>query len=201
MRIIVISPDALDLREIPVMEGLFAAGLERYHVRKPAWSLAETEAWLRALPVNWRPRIVLHQHHELVKMLGLAGRHEKGESQRASGTSRSCHDLVSLRRYLRAFDQVLFGPIFPSISKQGYGPAPDFPWNELTSVLKGRGSQEKADVLAIGGVTAEGLERCHELGFDGAAVLGALWESPDPVAAYGAVIEAASKLGGARHAA
>ena len=201
MKIIVISPDALDLREIPAMEGLFAAGLERYHVRKPSWPLPETEAWLRALPVNWRPRLVLHQHHELVKILGLGGRHEKGESQRAAGPSRSCHDLASLRRYLRAFDQVLFGPVFSSITKPGYAPPADFPWKELTSILEGRGSQEKAEVLAIGGVTADRLERCHELGFEGAAVMGAVWGDPEPVQAYVRIIEAANKVGGTRNAA
>ncbi len=183
------------------MEGFFAAGLERYHLRRPSWSLEETEAWLRALPVVWRPRIVLHQHHELVKMLGLGGRHEKGDSQRASGASRSCHDLASLRRYLKAFEQVLFGPVFPSITKPGYAPAPDFPWKELTAILDGRSPQEAVDVLAIGGVTAERLQRCHDLGFEGAAVMGAVWGEPDPVRAYAALIDAASKVGGARHAA
>ena len=46
MRIIVISPESSDAREVPAMQGFLAAGLERYHVRKPAWSEAELEAWL-----------------------------------------------------------------------------------------------------------------------------------------------------------
>src|ERR1700677_4731468 len=103
MQIVVISPEDLDPREVPAMEGFFAAGLERYHVRKPAWSAPDLEAWLRALPVTWRPRLVLHQHHALVGALGLGGRHERGDSQRAAGPSRSCHDLPSLRRDMKAF--------------------------------------------------------------------------------------------------
>jgi thiamine-phosphate pyrophosphorylase len=192
MQIIVISPESADPREIPAIEGFLAAGLERYHVRKPSWTAAELEAWLRGLPVGWRPRIVLHQHHELVKMLGLGGRHEKGDSLRAEGTSRTCHELASLRRYMRAFGQVVFGPVFPSLTKQAYGPAADFPWAELKRVLKGRSPHESARVLAIGGVTAGRLARCSELGFDGAAVFGAVWSDPDPVRALTEILAAAN---------
>jgi thiamine-phosphate pyrophosphorylase len=183
------------------MEGFFAAGLERYHVRKPTWGAQELEAWLRALPVTWRPRIVLHQHHPLVGALGLGGRHEKGDSQRAAGPSRSCHDLPSLRRYMKAFGQVIFGPVFPSISKEAYNPPPDFPWQELKALLKGRGAQGSARVLAIGGITAAGLGRCVELGFDGAAVHGAVWSDPDPVRAFREIVDAANKLEAERNAA
>ncbi|HEY5079920.1 MAG TPA: thiamine phosphate synthase [Opitutaceae bacterium] len=201
MQIIVISPEDLDPREVGAMEGFFAAGLERYHVRKPQWSAPDLEAWLRALPVEWRPRIVLHQHHSLVGALGLGGRHEKGDSQRAQGPSRSCHDLPSLRRYMKAFGQVLFGPVFPSITKAGYGPAPDFPWAELKSILEGRGAQDSARILAIGGITAATLGRCAELGFDGAAVHGAVWRDPDPVRAFKDFVVAADKLEAERNAA
>jgi thiamine-phosphate pyrophosphorylase len=201
MRIVVISPESADAREVPAMEGLFAAGLERYHVRKPSWTEPELEGWLRALPVAWRPRIVLHQHHALATVLGLGGRHEKGDSQRAEGASRSCHDLASLRRYLRSFDQVIFGPIFPSLTKAGYGPAADFPWIELRAILRGRDDRGRARALAIGGVTADRLERCAELGFDGAAVMGAVWDAPDPVRAFAGILGASERLGATSHAA
>jgi thiamine-phosphate pyrophosphorylase len=201
MRIVVISPESADPREVPAMEGFFEAGLERYHVRKPSWTEPELEAWLRALPVGWRPRLVLHQHHGLSATLGLGGRHEKGDSQRAEGDSRSCHDLVLLRRYLRSFGQVMFGPIFPSLTKPGYGPAKDFPWIELRTILRGRSERTGARVLAIGGVTADRLGRCAELGFDGAAVMGAVWNEPDPVKAFAVIQAAAERTGATTHAA
>jgi thiamine-phosphate pyrophosphorylase len=200
MRIVVISPESEDPREVPAMEGFFGAGLERYHVRKPSWTEPELEAWLRSLPVGWRPRLVLHQHHGLSANLGLGGRHEKGDSQRAEGASRSCHDLVSLRRYLRSFGQVLFGPVFPSLTKAGYGPAKDFPWIELGTILRGR-DERSARVLAIGGVSAERLGRCAELGFDGAAVMGAVWSEADPVKAFAGILGAAERMGATSHAA
>ena len=48
MRIVVISPESEDPREAAALDGLLAAGLDHYHVRKPAWAEAELESWLRA---------------------------------------------------------------------------------------------------------------------------------------------------------
>jgi thiamine-phosphate pyrophosphorylase len=203
MRIVIISPPSPDPRERPALEGLFAAGLERYHVRKPGWTPAELEAWLLALPAAWRPRLVLHEHPHLVAALGLGGRHAKDAGRPDGGppaASRACHGLSSLRRLLDFPGSVLFGPVFPSFSKAGYGPAPDFPWPELASLLRGA-RPRAARILAIGGITAERLPRCRQLGFDGAAVLGAVWGAPDPVAAFSRIRDAAAKLEGARHAA
>ena len=76
MRIVVISPESRDPREIPAVGGFLAAGLQRYHVRKPAWSEPELEAWMRGLPPEWRPRIVLHGHRALAERLGLGGWHD-----------------------------------------------------------------------------------------------------------------------------
>jgi len=211
MRIAVISPDARDPREIPSMEGFFAAGLERYHVRKPSWGAQELEAWLRALPAEWRPRIVLHHHHALVDRLGLGGRHDRdagpGPDAPPGALSRSCHDLASLRRHLGGYGSILFGPVFHSLTKPGYGPAADFPWDALRALLReGRGgcppgTPRPAQVLAVGGVTAHRLARCGELGFDGAAVLGAVWSAPDPARAFEGVRAAAARLEDTRNAA
>ncbi len=211
MRIVVISPESRDSREIPAMEGFFASGLQRYHVRKPSWTEPELEAWLRGLPGTWRQRIILHEHHALVGRLGLGGCHDKDRGQGApplqGGVSRSCHDLPSLRRHLASYASILFGPMFPSLTKPGYGPAADFPWDSLRALLRESRRPrvpdpgEPARVLAIGGITANRLARCGELGFDGAAVLGAVWKDSDPARAFGRIRDAAARLEAARHAA
>jgi thiamine-phosphate pyrophosphorylase len=203
MQIVVISPESADPREAGAMDGLFAAGLEHYHVRKPAWTGAELESWLRRLPQGWRKGLILHGHPEIAANLGLGGHHDRdrADNPARAGYSRSCHDLASLERHLPAYRALLFGPVFPSISKPGYGPAPGFPWEELRALLARREPESGARVLAIGGVSAARLSRCRDLGFDGAAVLGAVWNGPDPVGAYVAIRDAAAKLEGARHAA
>jgi len=202
MQIVVISPESADSREVPAMEGFFSAGLERYHVRKPTWSREALEAWLEHLPGAWRPRIIIHHHPALAAKLGLGSTHDPdGEwGPGPLGSSRSCHQIDTLRLLLRLYGSLLFGPVFPSLSKSGYGPAADFPWDSLKAIL-GERTEGDARVLAIGGVTAGGLARCGELGFDGAAVLGAVWNEQDPVAAYAGIRGAAAKLEASRHAA
>jgi thiamine-phosphate pyrophosphorylase len=211
MRIVVISPESRDPREIPAMGRFFDAGLERYHVRKPSWAAADLEAWLIGLPEAWRPKIILHGHQPLVERLGLGGRHDRdgepGDGSMPRAASRSCHDLPSLRRLLGEDGSILFGPVFPSISKPGYGPAADFPWYGLWALLKQRrraGAPDagvRARVLAIGGITAQRLGRCAEVGFDGAAVHGAVWGDPDPARAYARIRDEAARLEDARDAA
>jgi len=220
MLIVVISPEGEDSREIPAMSAMFAAGLRRYHVRKPLWSPARLEEWLRSLPPSWRRLLVLHQHHELVDKLGLGGRHfrdEEGALRRQTEVphtepagsahgrkpaqlpplvSRSSHDLAPLKLSLGKCDSVLFGPVFPSISKKGYGPGPGFPSGELRKLLAGRGARRKAtSILAIGGVSSENLAQCREMGFDGVAVHGAVWGVPNSAGAYSRLRDTAASLG------
>ena len=206
MIIAVLSPEGDDPREGAVLAALFSAGLERYHVRKLLWSAVQLEAWLRALPAAWYPRLVLHQHHHLVTALGLGGRHWRDmpgnagasaavvpvDGQAGGGvlTSRSCHDLATLRASLERYDSLFFGPVFPSVSKPGYGPSGNIPPHEIKSLFAGRtDAQRRATVLALGGITAETAAGAIALGFDGVAVLGAVWRSGDPVGAFTAIRE------------
>jgi len=205
MKLVLISPEHDDPRETAVLGALLAAGLEYYHVRKPHWSAGQLEAWLRALPEEWRPRLVLHSHHPLVDQFGLGGRHWRDEESEGRGvpaeplkhsvqphglpypgiTSRSCHDLPTLRAALGRYDSVFFGPIFPSISKANYGPSGDFSPKEISMLLAERTPAERRTaVLALGGVAARNLLQIAALGFDGAAVLGAVWQSADPAATF-----------------
>jgi thiamine-phosphate pyrophosphorylase len=192
MKLVVITPEAIDPREPAVLAALFAAGLERCHVRKPAASRAALAAWLRAVPAEFHPRLVLHQHHELAEEFALGGRHWRDDAHAPllppAGrglTSRSCHDLGALRAALGCYDAVFFGPLFPSRSKPGHGARATFSPADLCALLAARSAAERATaVIALGGVTAETIARCHALGCDGVAVLGAIWQSPDPVRAF-----------------
>ncbi len=196
MKLVVISPEHDDARERDVLLALFAAGLERYHLRKPTWSREQMETWLRALPTEARARIVVHSHHELVAKFGLGGAHGSAgvppaEVQMAGGTpalpgSRSCHTSAELRDSFGRFDSVFFSPVFPSISKPGYGPRAEVSLADVSALLASRTMTERrTTVLALGGITAETAPRALALGFDGVAVLGAIWQSADPVRAFG----------------
>jgi len=211
MKLIVISPESADPREPAILAELFAAGLTDYHLRKPAWTRDQLAAFLRALPPSVTARVILHTHHDLAAEFPLAGLHERTQvgaclqamsdahpqaplhpqASRPPQTSpasrllprlrsRAIHDLPTLRASLdRADTRLLFSPVFPSISKPGH--VPRHSTTELRAVLQ---LPRRAEVIALGGVSAERIPECRALGFDGVAVLGAIWQAPDPVAAF-----------------
>lgn len=201
---VLISPEGQDERELGVLPELFAAGLQRYHLRKPAWTAERMAAWVRAVPEAFRGRVVPHSHHELVERFGLGGSHgpdDPASLPQANAphrlTSRSCHDLDTLDEALGRFDSVFFGPVFPSISKPGRLPRADLSRGALVTLL-GREDVERrrTRILALGGVTAEKVAECRAMGFDGVAVLGAVW-APGPrdgvVAAFRAILAACQR--------
>lgn len=196
MNLVLISPERDRSDEIGVVVELFAAGLERYHVRKPYSSAVDLAHWIGHVPPHWRDRLVLHQHHELVPRFQLGGLHFKDDiaeyptsvvlpSTPGLILSRSCHDLSRLQSNLGRYDSVLFGPVFSSISKPGYGPCTDGLREEVGALLHSRTAERRrTKVFAIGGITAENAGRALDFGFDGVAILGAVWSAKDPIRAF-----------------
>lgn len=199
MKLAVISPESHDPREAAVVRALFAAGLDRYHLRKPGWSVPETETFLENFSPAERSRMVIHSHYALASAQGMGGIHDRDTPTVSRGQlpvspggttlrSRACHDLPSLREALGRYDAVLLSPIFPSISKPGHIPDGKIDFSELKTVLSNRSAAERRTlVFALGGIDATNTERCRQLGFDGIAVLGALWGAEDPVRAFQAL--------------
>lgn len=87
--------------------------------------------------------------------------------------SRSCHSLEEVARYKEWCSYVTLSPVFNSISKQGYNAA--FSQEELVRAKDLNIIDEK--VVALGGIGPENIAQIKELGFGGAAVLGAIWKS------------------------
>lgn len=194
MKVVLISPPDERPNEIAIVETLFAAGLERYHLRKTSWKSAQVALWLESMPARWRGKIVLHSHADLAPCFRVGGIHfrDDGDAPMYPAprvppgclTSRSCHDVAAVKAALGRYDSIFFGPVFPSLSKPGYGPAPKHVLDALGTVLAARGPEEKrTGILALGGVIAQRLRDCHTRG-DGAAILGAVWNATDPVAAF-----------------
>jgi thiamine-phosphate pyrophosphorylase len=180
MKLIVISPESEESREQSVLALLFAAGLTSYHLRKPTWTRDQLAAWLRALPSEFHSRIVLHSHHDLTTEFQVGGVHNGPTATPfAPLRSHAIHSIVELRGLLDARARLLFSPVFASISKPGYGPT--FDHEELRSALA---LPRRAEVIALGGINASRIPTCGDLGFDGVAVLGAIWQAADPVRAF-----------------
>lgn len=197
MTLVVVSPAEEDRREPAALGAMIEAGLGHYHLRKPGWPRAALARFLALLPADWHPRLVLHTCHELVNEFGVAGLHHRacrpppgpfaGRVPAAKHllVSRTCHDTGALPALLGSCDRVLLSPIFNSLSKPGYEPDARVAHGPIAAILAARhAGQRRTEVCALGGIDASRLAACRALGFDGVAVLGAIWNSADPRQAF-----------------
>lgn len=98
--------------------------------------------------------------------------------------STSCHTLSeieevdALHRENLPPDYAFVSPVYPSISKPGYSPVLEF--SNLSAALK----QARIPLVALGGIERERFDEVEHLGFSGAALLGAIWNSSDPFQAW-----------------
>jgi thiamine-phosphate pyrophosphorylase len=85
--------------------------------------------------------------------------------------STSIHDITQLPE-LKHFDYAFYGPVFDSISKPGYQ-------SKLSADFKLDKTDIKPKVIALGGIQIANLTMNKPMGFDGAAVLGIVWNEPN----------------------
>lgn len=167
--------------EAQCINSLFASGLPMLHLRKPEANLCDVERLLLSIDTRYYDRIAIHYHHELAMRYSLGGIHLSGIAPDVPAgwqgrVSRSCHSLAEVEQYSPQCSYVFLSPIFDSISKQGYNSK--FTLSDLQSaavqgIINSR-------VVALGGITTDNLSQVRALGFGGAAVLGALWQSREP---------------------
>lgn len=191
--VVISSPDTFKA-EADQVNALFAAGMQRFHLRKPGAGLAAVNALLSAIDPQYLQDVVLHQHHELADKFQLQRLHfpeelrtsatEQVEAQLSKGRalSSSIHQLGGLSE-LAAFEYVFFSPVFNSISKSGYSAA-------LAPEFRLPDRSDPPAVYALGGVDASKLGVLKTMNFDGAAVLGAIWNTgDDPVQQFNSIQE------------
>jgi thiamine-phosphate pyrophosphorylase len=195
-RLLVISPPELLEAELPLLPQLFKTGLETYHVRKPGWSKQELMEYVQQIPAAYHNRLVVHAHYALALRFPLKGIHLTEYSRRAASTpallrqlpdrsiSASLHSLDDLMHHRRPYHYVFLSPIFPSTSKPDYQAnfKPEDVEHALGHLCTRSGYIPR--VMALGGITPATLPWVQQAGFAGAAVLGGIWQQPDPVAAF-----------------
>lgn len=181
--VIVISNPTSIKDEHLIINQLFDAGLECFHLRKPGSSPNELQYLLSRIEKKNHSGIALHQHHELADSFGIHRFHYTGEdrksltkkdldkhNEKAETISTSIHDLEEYQMLSCSFDYVFFGPVFNSISKPDYN-------STLKSDFK-IPLLRKIKMIALGGIESSKITRIKEYGFDGAAVLGNIWTDP-----------------------
>lgn len=186
--IVLIAPEKDIKNEINILNQLFEAGLEYYHLRKPEKNYKEHCNYLNKIDTKYHNKIVVHRFHELVNEFNLKGIHFqeqkrkdhidnpgqyfKGLNMYGKTISASFHELEALNNCYFEFDYHLLSPVFSSISKKGY---------------EGRGfdvNHIDKNVIGMGGVTFNNLNEFNKLGYKGVGVLGGIWNNKKPLETF-----------------
>jgi len=186
--IVVIAPEKDIKDEISILNQLFKAGLEYYHLRKPLKNYQEHCAYLNLIDSKYHNRIVVHYFHELINEYDLKGIHFQEQKRRdyidnpghyfkdlnmfGKTISSSFHELKELECCEFEFDYHLLSPVFSSISKQGYE-GRGFDVNHIDKL-----------VIGMGGINVETIPKTFKLGFKGVGVLGGVWNTENPVKSF-----------------
>ena len=179
-------------------EALAAAGVDGLQIReKGAADRLVLELAERARTVAPETlRTVVNARADIALAAGIAGVHlpASGVSVRAARSLLGFEGLVGLsthhpREVERAFDDgadyVTFGPVYPTPSKERYGPPPGLPGLAEAVALGG-------PVLALGGITMERAAECLEVGAYGVAAI-RLFTRPEAVTPLVELMEGAPR--------
>jgi len=180
--IVITSPTAVK-EEAAIINEMFDNGLKLLHIRRPNATIKEVRRLIGDIDSRNHQQLALHQYHEIASDYGIerlhfkeAERLKQSEKQLNSLKQNGCilstsvHNWKSYEALTPAFSYAFIGPVFNSISKQGY--------NAMKHIEFG--SNNIIGRIAIGGVSKENLNSKILEAFDGIAVLGAVWQSQNP---------------------
>lgn len=176
----VISSEKDTQKEAEKVNRMFDNGLQLFHLRKPGSSIRTLQKLLDRLDEDYLNRVIIHTHYQLLQKYPLKGIHLRGmqEKKVTKGViSTSFHSLEELN-HPDPFEYVFLSPVFNSISKQDYPST--FQLKEVALHLK----NTKQKVMALGGCQGKHIPELKKIGFYGMGVLGAIWQSPDPVQSF-----------------
>jgi len=182
--ILVITPETMIQNETEIINQMFQEGLDLLHIRKPKISREEMKNFLYRIDEEVYPQLVLHGYGDLGKDHHISRLHFR-EADRNAGIykshigknilSTSVHNMETYNALGKEWEYSFFSPVFPSISKKGYGED-----SSLIEELKYRTNQE-VKLIALGGINENNICKVFENGADGAALLGAVWNSDQPL--------------------
>lgn len=194
--VLVVTPPEQVEKEHDLLLALFGQGLTTAHIRKPTWTAEQMERYVQLIPKAYHKHLVLHSHYALALRYELKGIHLTERSRLGPETpallrklpgrsvSTSFHSVAEVAQHRRRYQYVFLSPIFDSTSKVGYYSR--FHLEEVRHALthwqRRRGYVPQ--VVALGGIVPGNISAVQQAGFAGAAVLGGIWQQPDPVAAF-----------------
>lgn len=179
MELIVIARPTFFKEECHLVNQLFEAGLNVFHLRKPVADEAAHRKFMDGILPEYHPRIALHHFHMLAKDYNTKRIHHtesfrkelnSGKLSENNAYSTSIHHLGD-REQIAQYDYSFFGPVFNSFSKPGYQGVirPGFRLEKQAATPK---------IIALGGIGLAEIDQVKEMNFDGLALLGSIWNNP-----------------------
>ncbi len=206
MKIVVISESKIIEDEHKIIQELFEAGLETFHVRKPRFRTKQLVEYLEKIPRQFHNRIIIHSHHNLANKYNLQGVHytrlhlestfrnwlrEKklGFIKRKLIKTSSHGKLASLYdESEHAFDYVFLSPIFDSITGK-------YQSGFYEDAIKAAVQKTGKKIIARGGIDITRIEKVNELGMYGMALYSCLWKSQNPLEEFLKIMKRCNELG------
>lgn len=181
--IIVITPEDIVQNETELINELFQEGLNLLHIRKPFINAEEMTDFIQKIDSKFHSQLVLHSHYDLTENFNISRFHFR-EIDKQNGLfqsftdkiiSTSVHDIESFNHLNKEWEYAFISPVFPSISKKGYG--------ENSTILNDIKKRDNSNVrlIALGGINEKNVNEVFESKVDGVALLGAIWESDEPL--------------------
>ena len=179
--IVITNPSAI-ANEISTIESLFEEGLSLLHIRKPDFSELEMAQFIHIIRLEFRSKLVLHNHHELAEDFGINRIHFSEKDRKSIFSicqdqkilSTSTHSIEDFNSLENDFDYAFLSPVYKSISKVDYHPK-----ENLFEALKRRTNHKT--IIALGGIDAKNIKETLENGFDDVALLGTIWNNENTI--------------------
>lgn len=192
--LVVITSPATVPGEADYLEGLLEAGLEKLHIRKPDDRQERQTPMdngdirtpgdaritlLERLAPRWHSRLVLHGGREMIplaKKYGVpqihAHWHRPWLTDEGIALSASLHSSEEVQEVPSGgLEYVFLSPLFDSISKPGYLAG--------EGLIRRPAGVAPCRLIGLGGIDADTIGEVIQHGWEGAALLGYIWQRPE----------------------
>ncbi|MDQ1857929.1 thiamine phosphate synthase [Chryseobacterium sp. WLY505] len=185
--ILVITPELMVPNETYFINQMFQEGLNLLHIRKPWISRNEMIEFLTQIDETFHSQLVLHTHYDLGKEFSISRFHfreiDRKEKvyksfMKENTISTSVHNIGTYNTLDKEWEYAFISPFFPSISKKGYGLD-----STIKEEIKYRNNPD-VKLIALGGIDQNNIPKVFESDVDGAALLGAIWESEESLKVF-----------------
>jgi len=185
--ILVITPELIVPNETDSINQMFQEGLNLLHIRKPWISRNEMIEFITQIDEPFHSKLVLHTHYDVGKEYHISRFHFRETDRqeemyksfvKENTISTSVHDITIYNTLDKEWEYAFISPFFPSISKKGYGTD-----STIKEEIQHRNNPD-VKLIALGGIDQDNISEVFESDIDGVALLGAIWESEEPLKVF-----------------